>query len=108
MSHRRAKRQRSQLVRTGVGVGLALSAYPLAVIAQEQGTSALEEIVVTATRRATALIDVPYNVSAISGAELTDRGVDSLSDLMEQIPGVSFTDAGAKYSRSTGQMIIIR
>jgi iron complex outermembrane receptor protein len=108
MSHRRARRQRKRLVGTGVGVGLALSACPLTVVAQAQASPALDEIVVTATRRATALTDVPYNISAISGAQLTDRGIDSLSDLMEQIPGVSFTDAGAKYSRSTGQMIIIR
>lgn len=107
MSHRHAKRQRRHAVQAGIGIGIALGIAPLAR-ADDATPSSLQEVVVTATRRATSVIDVPYNISAMSGAELEDRGVASLSDLMQQIPGVSFTDAGAKYSRSTGQMIIIR
>src|SRR5216684_1249519 len=110
MSHRQAKRQRKLVVRTGLGIGLALGASPLALAgdAAPASSSELAEVIVTATRRATAVTDVPYNISAISGSVLNERGVASLADLMQQIPGVSFTDAGAKYSRSTGQMIIIR
>jgi iron complex outermembrane recepter protein len=107
MSHRHAKRQRRQLLKACLGVGLAVGG-PAALADETPASSSLEEVVVTATRRATSVTDVPYNISAMSGTELDDRGVTSLSDLMQQIPGLSFTDAGAKYSRSTGQMIIIR
>src|SRR5580698_3716093 len=107
MSHRHAKRQRRQLPKVYLGVGLVVAGT--AALADEAASnSSLEEVVVTATRRATSVTDVPYNISAMSGTELDDRGVASLSDLMQQIPGLSFTDSGAKYSRSTGQMIIIR
>lgn len=108
MSHRYAKRQRRQLIRAGVGVAVAIGGAPLAFAADTAPAASLDEVVVTATRRAAAVTDVPYNISAMSGSELSDRGVENLSDLMQQVPGISFTDAGAKYSRSTGQMIIIR
>lgn len=108
MSHRQSKRQRRQVVRAGLGIGLALGATPFALADETTTTASIEEVVVTATRRATSVTEVPYNISAMSGTELEERGVASLSDLMHQIPGLSFTDAGAKYSRSTGQMIIIR
>src|ERR1700675_4946298 len=108
MSHRQAKRHRKMRVRPGLGLAWGAPPRALAGDAAPAASSELAEVVVTATRRATSVTDVPYNISAISGAELNERGVTSLSDLMQQIPGVSFTDAGAKYSRSTGQMIIIR
>jgi iron complex outermembrane recepter protein len=108
MSHRYAKRQRHQLVPLTLGVGLVVGGSGAVFAADDASSPSLEEVVVTATRRATSVTDVPYNISAMSGTELDDRGVTSLSDLMQQIPGLSFTDAGAKYSRSTGQMIIIR
>lgn len=107
MSHRRVKRER-QAMRAAFGIGLAMGVTSLAVADDTSPGATLEEVVVTATRRETSVIDVPYNISAMSGAELGDRGVTTLSDLMQQVPGLSFTDAGAKYSRSTGQMIIIR
>jgi iron complex outermembrane recepter protein len=108
MSHRHAKRQRREIVQAGIGIGLTLGTATIARGEEANAVSSLQEVVVTATRRATSVTDVPYNISAMSGSELEDRGITSLSDLMQQIPGVSFTDAGAKYSRSTGQMIIIR
>src|SRR5579872_82279 len=110
MGHRQAKRQRQgqQVVQAGIGIGLALGATSFALADETTSPTSIEEVVVTATRRVTSVTEVPYNISAMSGAELQERGVGSLSELMQQIPGLSFTDAGAKYSRSTGQMIIIR
>lgn len=61
--------------------------------AQEQGPT-IDEVVVTATRRDTAIQDIPYSISAISAASLEDNHIQSLSDLTKMIAGVSFVDSG--------------
>ena len=68
MSHRQAKRHRKMVVRTGLGIGLALGASPLALAgdAAPAASPELAEVVVTATRRATSVTDVPYNIKPIN------------------------------------------
>jgi iron complex outermembrane receptor protein len=51
--------------------------------------SALEEIVVTATRRETNLQDVPISVIAITGDDLETRGVDSVERLSTSVPNLN-------------------
>ena len=51
----------------------ALALAPLGAFAQEQGEGALEEVIVTATRREESLQDVPISV-----ATLSDMRLDSL------------------------------
>ena len=46
----------------------------------------LEEVIVTAQKREQALLDVPMAISAITGAELQDRGVDSFQELSFTVP----------------------
>lgn len=57
-----------------------------------------DEIVVTATRRAERLQDVPLAVSAISGEQLAESGFQDLTDIQYQFSGVQFgtspNDAG--------------
>jgi len=54
----------------------------------------LEEIVVTAQRRAENLQDVPIAVSAITANTLENTGVDTTRDLPQLIPSVQFTRSG--------------
>jgi outer membrane receptor protein involved in Fe transport len=54
----------------------------------------LAEVTVTATRREESVLDIPYSISAISGADLEQEHVQSLSDLTRMIAGVSFVDQG--------------
>jgi outer membrane receptor protein involved in Fe transport len=58
----------------------------------------IEEIVVTATRRAQSLQDVPYNISAKSGADIAAANITDNADLMREIPGVSVVDRGYRNS----------
>lgn len=49
----------------------------------------LDEIMVTATMRATDIQDVPLSIHAIGEEELEDRGVDSLGELTSIVPAFS-------------------
>jgi outer membrane receptor protein involved in Fe transport len=74
----------------------ALAATP--AVADTAGPHELAEIVVTATRRATSVLDVPYNISAVSGAAIEEAHVLDTAELMRSIPGVSVVDRGDRNS----------
>ena len=54
------------------------------------GPSALDDIVVTAQRRAERLQDVPISVTALSSERLEDAGIVSTEDLTSVTPGLVF------------------
>lgn len=70
---------------------------------KRQRQDALEEIVVTATKREAALRDIPASISAFSGEDLEARGILSINDVLEQTPGVTSNSA-----RPGDQRIVIR
>lgn len=51
-----------------------------------------QQIVVTATRRSTDLQSTPLSVSAVSGDYLEESGLNSVSDAIALVPGVSLTN----------------
>lgn len=53
----------------------------------------LEEVVVTAQKRAQSVQDIPVTVTAISGEALSDFGVDNLFKLADLVPGMVFSRA---------------
>jgi iron complex outermembrane recepter protein len=92
-------------------VGLLYGAsYAPALQAQAAATApaadtTLEEIVVTASRRATSIKDVPYNISAVSGAQIDELNLSNPVDLLRMVPGVSVVDRGV---RNAGTMNNVR
>ncbi|MEP6548543.1 MAG: TonB-dependent receptor [Gammaproteobacteria bacterium] len=75
------------------GAGSALLA-PLSFADAVTESNSLEEVVVTATRREQTILDIPYSISAVSGATLEQSHVQNLSDLTKLIAGLSFVDQG--------------
>jgi outer membrane receptor protein involved in Fe transport len=63
-------------------------------IAPENAGSTLEEVVVTAQKRISTVQDTPISISAVSGEDLTARGVASLATLAQGTPGVSLKSEG--------------
>ena len=55
--------------------------------------SSLEEIVVTAEKRSERLSDVPLSITAVTGAELARKGVNSVGDLEKVVPGFVYTQS---------------
>lgn len=77
---------------TALGVvSLTALALPLAVNAQPADPRAggLQDIIVTAQKRSEDLQSVPITLSAISGAEIERRQVNSVLDLPTLVPGIS-------------------
>jgi outer membrane receptor protein involved in Fe transport len=86
-------------------VSLALGAGP--VLAADPAADTLEPIVVTANRREQNALDVPYNISTVSGTALENAGATSLVDMARLLPGVTIPDVGAR-ANSGNSLIIIR
>lgn len=61
------------------------------------------EIVVTATRRAVSIQDVPINISAVSQEQLSRQRIDDIRDIADFTPGVTISDTGPG---STGTIVL--
>ncbi len=68
---------------------------------------ALQEIVVTATRRAASVQDLPMSITAVTGAALDRAGIDDIAGLAQSMAGVNFTDKGP-FGGVNGSQLIIR
>lgn len=80
-------------------VAIATVLYGVAASAGASDSStSLQEVVVTATRRSTSVLDVPYNIQAITGQDLQMSGVSSPNDLTRVSPDLSVFDEGPRTS----------
>ena len=86
----------------------AIAAAVSAALAGSQSAAAqeLEEIVVTATRRATTVQDVPYNVSAYAGDSLEQREITALGEFVRHVPGLSFNDVGLREAGNNSTLVM--
>ena len=67
-------------------------------MAQESQPEAVQtnEIVVTATRRAESVQDIPLNIAAVGGEQIEEQGLTELSDLLPFVPGINIVDRGGR------------
>ncbi len=86
--------------RSAVSLGVALACAGAAAPAAAE----IEEIVVTATRRAEAVQDIPVNISAVGGGQIEQQGFDDLSELASYVPGINVVDQGGR----DGNRIVVR
>src|SRR5687767_8484713 len=100
-------REHPRLLMTAVlaSVSSAAFAQPQAD-ADDAAARALEEIVVTASRRIQTLQDVPYNISAIGGDALVRANVTDFSRLATMVPGIAYTDQGDRGAGMTNNIIV--
>ena len=59
---------------------------------EQPAAAQLEEIVVTAEKRATTVDKTPISISAVSGKDLQDRGITDFSTLAGETPGCFHED----------------
>lgn len=87
--------------RIGFAVRTACLAWSLPALALEPSDAPLEQVVVTAQKRAETLQSVPMSVTALDQRELERMGVERLSDLARETPGLAVVSSGP------GQNILI-
>ena len=76
-------------------IGLA-ALLSVPVHADEDSSSQLQEVVVTAQKRSENVKDVPASISQISGDDLTMRHIADYDDLTRSIPSISFASGGTE------------
>src|SRR5579862_4795716 len=106
---------RPYTVRVGAPLALAALATLTSVVYAQQTEpgppGALEEVIVTAQKRAANLQDVPFSVSATSQDQIRNVGAENLIDLARNVAGLSIADLGPGQSQmairgiSSGQVI---
>jgi outer membrane receptor protein involved in Fe transport len=71
---------------------MSASAADSSPTAESSGADAgkLEEVIVTAEKRAERLSDVPISITALSGSQLERQGITSPTDLPRVVPGLTF------------------
>lgn len=77
------------------------SAAAQGVQAAATDANAVEELIVTAERRATNLQDTPIAITAFSAQVLADRKIDNLRDLAGQVPNLSVSRVTISHTTQT-------
>ena len=74
----------------------ALAAWSLSnpVQADTDSNPAPDDVVVTATRRETRLLDTPISMTVVGGDTLQATAADGFSDFARQVPGLTAIDSG--------------
>lgn len=57
-------------------------------------TRAIEEIVVTATKRAESMQDIPVSIQAMQGDDIRELGVDNFDEYVQYLPNVVYSGRG--------------
>ena len=93
MSNNRIKPRIAPLT---VAIAAVLGTTPYA-ISQETGASSreIEEVLVTARKRAESALEIPSSIQALSGDELKEMGARSMADYVRFMPAVTVLDYGA-------------
>ena len=98
-------------VRLLIGTALATPLWGQAAIAQNVATETAQDdegglaiIIVTAQKREQTLDEVPMAVTAIDGEFFEDSGFDSIDDLVEVVPSLTFGSS----STARGEGLVIR
>ncbi|MEM9421918.1 MAG: TonB-dependent receptor plug domain-containing protein, partial [Pseudomonadota bacterium] len=90
-SHRGAKSLllMSSFLCSGLGAGVA--------VAQEAtGAEEMDTVIVTSTRRAQNILDVPYNINVVTSEDIRNGKTADTAELLRSIPGAAVVDRGAR------------
>jgi outer membrane receptor protein involved in Fe transport len=94
----RGENMKTQIVKSGLKAGLvALSILgfigPTLVVADDENIL-IDEIIVTATKRATTLQETPMSIQAFGNDSLSRAGIDDVTKLLGYVPGLALNDLG--------------
>ena len=101
------------LIRTTVLISslTALVFTSVAVFAQDDEEGTVEEVIVTATKRASTIKDVPFSINAQTQADIERSGATNLEELSRNVAGLTVQNLGPGQSQvairgvSAGQIV---
>ncbi|TPD59246.1 TonB-dependent receptor [Emcibacter nanhaiensis] len=83
---------------TGVSMAVLTQAGYAEEQAEGENTFAIEEIVITAQRKAESLQEASISVDAVNGAKLLKKGIANAKDLNKSVPALTIADGGGATS----------
>ncbi|MBL8269640.1 TonB-dependent receptor [Steroidobacter sp.] len=78
----------------GSAAAIVCTPFVPASAADDGAVANIEEVIVTAQKRAERLIDVPLSISAVDAASMQARGANNLQDVQYSVPGLSALEYG--------------
>src|SRR5215472_16455303 len=97
MSSTAAGSRISQAIAAALGLALAAGAHAQVQAQAAAGASAgdqLQEVIVTATKRSTDVQNTGASITAVTSAEIADRGIVDFNSLAQSVAGISMRTAG--------------
>lgn len=85
-----------------------LSAAPVCAFAEAAAPNTLHEVIVTATRSARSLQDVPVSASVVTGADIAATPAKSLDDILRRVPSVDLPIAASYQLHPTALNVSMR
>ncbi|HKD54126.1 MAG TPA: TonB-dependent receptor [Steroidobacteraceae bacterium] len=83
------------LLRIAAPIAIGCALFTTEARAQQEATSnQLQEIVITAEKRASTVQTTPISITAITGKDLQDRGISDISQIVQSVPGISMRNSG--------------
>ena len=76
-----------------------LAGMPVAFAQEQQASTGLDEVIVSAQKREENLQNVPLSIQAISAAKLEELHVTSFDDYAQYLPSVTFQSLGPSFER---------
>src|SRR3546814_10883385 len=76
-----------KLIKVGSAMALLAPGIAVAQTADQSGG----DIIATAQKRETRIVDVPAAINVVGGAQLSDNGVANFEDLTSQVAGMSIS-----------------
>jgi len=90
------QRLRVKITPLAAAVAAALGLAPLAFAQDDEVSSrAIEEVLVTARKRAESALEIPSSIQALSGNDLKEMGARGMADYIRFMPAVTVVDYGA-------------
>ncbi|MCG8449718.1 MAG: TonB-dependent receptor plug domain-containing protein, partial [Pirellulales bacterium] len=86
--------------RTKLAQAVSLASIPVAAtvpaVTFAEDRNLLEEVVVTASRRAENVQDIPINITAVGGKQIEELRLRDIGDIADYVPGLTIVDRGPR------------
>src|SRR3984957_8476861 len=84
----------SLIALVGAVAAAPVAAQTTVAAAKPPDDSGLAEIVVTAEKRTSTIQDTPISISALSGDQLQQQGIEGITGVVQSVPGLSMRTSG--------------